>query len=331
MNVIIANKYSEMLKGSQIEIIKFLEGVFNVDYIINEFSNFYFDRMILDITALENYTNLDNLQKLSINFDMTKVILLLDDNEENANTDYLSKIISMGIYNFTRNLDGVKYLLENPNSYRDVAHLHNVNSVNNTLTEAQDSNLTNTRVIGVKSLTKCAGSTTLIYMMKKHLESNYSVNAIEIDKRDFNYFEEDDMISTTSQDFPKELMKRRDTNVILVDLNEYQDTDICNDVIYLLEPSIIRLNTLLKRDRLIFKKLANSKIVLCKSNVANSDLNVFEYETGSKIFYNLPSLDERKNNLKEINGLLSKLGFAKQSTGVVEENNKNKLLGMFKF
>ncbi len=331
MNVIIANKYSEMLKGSQIEIIKFLEGVFNVDYIINEFSNFYFDRMILDITALENYTNLDNLQKLSINFDMTKVILLLDDNEENANTDYLSKIISMGIYNFTRNLDGVKYLLENPNSYRDVAHLHNVNSVNNTLTEAQDSSLTNTRVIGVKSLTKCAGSTTLIYMMKKHLESNYSVNAIEIDKRDFSYFEDDDMISTTSQDFPKELMKRRDTNVILVDLNEYQDTDICNDVIYLLEPSIIRLNTLLKRDRLIFKKLANSKIVLCKSNVANSDLNVFEYETGSKIFYNLPSLDERKNNLKEINGLLSKLGFAKQSTGVVEENNKNKLLGMFKF
>ena len=114
MNVIVANKYKDMLNGLDIEVIKSLEGVYDVDYIINEFSNFYFNRMILDITALKDYNNIDNLQKLSINLDMSKVILLLDESPESSSSAYLSKIISMGIYNFTRNLEGVKYLLQNP-------------------------------------------------------------------------------------------------------------------------------------------------------------------------------------------------------------------------
>ena len=103
MNVIIANKYKEMLLSLDIPVIKSLEGVYDVNDIIENFTNFYFDRMILDITAIKDYTNLDNLQKLSINLDMGKVILLLDDSEESSSSAYLSKLISMGIYNFTRN------------------------------------------------------------------------------------------------------------------------------------------------------------------------------------------------------------------------------------
>ena len=67
MNVIIANKYKDMLMGLNIEIIKSMEGVFEVDEIIDTFSNFYFDRMILDITAIKNYTDLDNLAKAIVN------------------------------------------------------------------------------------------------------------------------------------------------------------------------------------------------------------------------------------------------------------------------
>lgn len=52
MNVIIANKYKEMLMNLDIEVIKSIEGEFDVDEIINNFTNFYFDRMILDITAI---------------------------------------------------------------------------------------------------------------------------------------------------------------------------------------------------------------------------------------------------------------------------------------
>ena len=152
-----------------------------------------------------------------------------------------------------------------------------------------------------------------------------------MDKRDFIYFEDKDMISTTGTELAKELMKRRDANVILVDLNNYSDSDICSDVLYLVEPTTLKLNKLMRRDRRVFEKYANSKIVLNQSNISDGDLNVFEYEAKIKVFYNLPSLDERKSYSREINGLLSKLGFAKQNTGSDDDKNKGKLLGMFKF
>ena len=329
MNVIIANKYRDMLMTLDIEVIKSLEGVYDVNEVIDNFSNFYFDRMILDITALKDYNNIDTLQKLSIHLDMAKIILLLDDSDESSTSQYLSKLISMGIYNFTRNLEGVRYLLQNPNSYRDVAHIHNINVGEDGYYDESLSN--STRVIGVKNLINGAGATTLVYMMMKHLASNYSVCALEVDKRDFLYFDDKEMMSTNSADLPKELMKRRAYNVVIIDLNEYSDPDICNDVIYLIEPSILKLNKLMKRDRRVFEKHANDKIVLNKSNISSSDLNVFEYEAKAKIFYNLPFLDDRNENNREINGLLSKLGFAKLSSSTDDDSSKNKLLGMFKF
>ena len=120
MNVIIANKQQSMLQNLEIDVIKTLEGEFDVDDIIAQFQNFFFQRMILDVTALKNYKDIRNLQKLSITLDMDKVILLLDDSDESGSSSYLSKLISMGIYNFTKNLEGIMYLYNNPNSYRDV-------------------------------------------------------------------------------------------------------------------------------------------------------------------------------------------------------------------
>ena len=55
MNVIIANKYKEMLDSLDIDVIKSMDGEFTVDEIVERFSNFFFQRMILDITALKNY------------------------------------------------------------------------------------------------------------------------------------------------------------------------------------------------------------------------------------------------------------------------------------
>lgn len=328
MNVIIANKYKEMLMSLDIEVIKSIEGIFEVDEIIDNFSNFYFDRMILDITAIKDYQNTDNLQKLSINLDMNKVILLLDDSEESSSRSYLSKLISMGIYNFTRNSEGIRYLLANPNSYRDVAHIHNVNEEVSTF-EGETSG--SSRIIGVKSLTNGAGATTLIYMMKKQLSNNYSVCAIEVDKQDFNYFDDKEMFSTNSSDLPKELMKKRDYNVILVDLNNYSDPDICASVLYLVEPSTIKLNKLLTRNKKVFEEHKKDKIVLTKSFISSSEMADYEYETKSSVYYNLPPLNERSSYNEEIDGLLSKMGFIRQGTNAEESSSKNKLLGMFKF
>ena len=55
MNVMVVNKYKELLMGLNIEVMKSMEGVFNVDEIIDTFTNFYYDKMILDITAIKDY------------------------------------------------------------------------------------------------------------------------------------------------------------------------------------------------------------------------------------------------------------------------------------
>lgn len=327
MNVIVSNKYKDMLSTLEIDVIKSIDGEFTVDEIIDSFSNFFFQRMILDITAVKDYKDLRNIQRLSVNLDMDKVILLLDDSEESASSLYLSRLISMGIYNFTRNKEGIMYLLDHPNSYRDVAHIH---QLENLTEQINDRIITkNLRVLGVKNLTDHAGATTFIYILKKQLENYYNVVALEVDKRDFVYFNDQNMISTTSTDLPMMLMKYKDTDVILIDLNNYESEDVCNDVLYLLEPSVIKLNKLLMVNRTVFNKLAGKKIVLNKSLLTSKDVLDFEYEAKTKIFYNMPPLDERKNNGNYINPFLSKLGFVKQVKQVDE--NKNKIFGLFKF
>ena len=58
--------------------------------------------MILDITALKDYKNIKTLQQLSLSLDVDKVVLLLDASPETSDPEYLSDLISMGIYNFTK-------------------------------------------------------------------------------------------------------------------------------------------------------------------------------------------------------------------------------------
>lgn len=334
MNVIVINKYKEMIANLDIEVIKSLEGTFDVEEIIESLHNFYFDRMIIDVTAIKDYQNAEIFQKLSINFDMNRIILLLDDSEACNSPVYLSKLISIGIYNFTRNSDGIKYLMQTPNSYRDVVHLHLVNdSINNANNIVKNDtiveNETINKVIGVKSLTESAGATTLIYLMKKALENYYSTSIIEVDKNDMHFFDSIDFIRTNGEDLPKELMKKRDCEVILVDLNNYSDPDVCSEVLYLIEPSIMKLNKLLLKDRKLSDRYKNKKIVLNKSFVKNVDLKDFEFETKLKVFANLPCLNDRDDFHNEVSELLISLGLDKIKTNNKDES-KNKLLGMFK-
>lgn len=308
MNVIITNRFRDILKDLNIEIIKSMEGEFEVKEIIDTFSNFYFERMILDITALKDYKNVDNLQKLSISLDMSKVILLLDDDPEFESNTFLSKIISMGIYNFTRNLEGVKYLIEHPHEYKDVAHLHNVSEI---VGEDNTGAVGRCKIIGVKNLTMHAGATSLTFMMKKCLSTAYSVCAMEVDKKDFVYLNDPELISTTTDNFAKELMKHSNVDVIVVDLNDYTDLSLCNDILFLIEPGTLNLNRLLKRDRRVFERYKDKKLVLNRSLLNGEDLVNFEYEANTKVFYNIPPIDERNEDFYEVNRMLAKLGFTK--------------------
>lgn len=321
MNVIISNERQVELANLDIEIIKSINGIFEVDELIQMFSNFFFGRMILDLTALKDYKDVRNLQKLSMSLDVEKIIVLLPDTPECLAPRFLSKLISMGIYNFTTNIDGVNYLLTNPNTYRDVAHLHQIDEQPETPT---GNNLgvgitTNTTILastgnyilGIKNITEHSGATMLTYMLKNTIKNmGRSSLAIEVDKRDFVYFNDKDMISVDNSNLANEVLKHRDTNIIIVDLNKEGNEDVCNEVLYLIEPSTIKLNKLMRRDRKAFEKLAGKKVILAQSILSDSDIKEFEYEANIKVFFALPPLDERSNNDEVLQNLLARLGIA---------------------
>ena len=315
MNVIISNKYQALLANLDIDVIKSINGEFTVDELIAQFSNFYYNKMIIDITAIKDYQNINVIQQLSVNFDMSKVILLLDDSETVNSPVYLSQLVSMGIYNFATDVNVIKFLIDNPNTYKDVASYHNINGFKSPV--LNENVVDNTKgkigqkIIGFKNVTDHAGSTTLIYLLKLHLEKNYKVKAVEVDGNDFIFFNDDDLESVSSVTFNDFLSNNIDYDVILVDLNNSSVENYCNDIIYLIEPGLIQLNKLIRKDNEIFEKLRNKKIVLNRSVLNDKDVEDFEKESGSKVFYNLPYLDDKLDNQPIINDFLSALGFSR--------------------
>ena len=318
MNVSVTNRNKELISNLGIDIMKTRNGEFTPEEIIAEFQNYFYQRMILDITAIKDYNDITNLQKLSISLDMDKVILVLD-GDQTITPEYLSKLVSMGIYNFTQDIAGILYLYKNPNSYRDVAQYHQLNT-----TPVEESKVivqTNPsysmpiakKIIGVKNITKQSGATSLIYMMKRQLEKNYSVVAIEVDKKDFVYFREKNMVSATSMNIGSEIQKYNDFDIILLDVDNSPNAEgLANEMIYLIEPSVIKLNKLTIMDPNIFNRYKNKKVILNQSMLTNKDVLDFEYETRIKMFFNMPPLNERDKNIPILNMFLKKLGFDKQ-------------------
>lgn len=330
MNVIITNRYKSMIQNLEIDIIKEMNGEFEVDEIISTFKNFFFQRMILDITAIKNYNDIKNLQKLSISLDMDKVILLLDNSPESSSREYQSNLISIGIYNFTRNLEGIMYLYNNPNNYRDVAHIHQLVEEPDVISDETGSLVSSigARIVGLKNVTSQSGATTLAYMMKRQLERNYTTVAIEVNKRDFVYFKDSELVTTTESSLNSVISKHRDCDVIIIDINDSSIAEnLCHDVIYLIEPSVIKLNKFMMVNAKKLEKLKNKIVVLNQSMLSSKDVLDFEYESKLKIFFNMPPLDERQTDIHILNSFLIRLGFDRQDTGEIEK--KNRILGLF--
>ena len=109
MDTVVGNKYISILNELNIEVSKKIEGEFEASEIINTFQNYFFNKMFLDITAIKNYKDLTNLQKLSMGINMDKVILLLDAEDPISDSSFfLSKLVGMGIYNFTKDKNNLK-------------------------------------------------------------------------------------------------------------------------------------------------------------------------------------------------------------------------------
>ena len=330
MNVIISNKYQALLASLDIDVIKSINGEFTVDELIAQFSNFYYNKMIIDITAIKGYQDISVIQQLSVNFDMSKVILLLDDSETVNSPMYLSQLVSMGIYNFATNVNVIKFLIDNPNTYKDVASYHNINgfkkpALNENVVDNTKGKI-GQKIIGFKNITDHAGATTLVYLLKLHLEDTYKVKAVEVDGNDFIYFNDNSLASVSSITFNEFLNQNIDSDIILVDLNDSSVENYCDDVIYLIEPGRIQLNKLIRNDNEIFEKLRNKKIVLNRSVLNDKDVEEFEKESGSKVFYNMPYLDDKLDNQPIIKDFLCTLGFSR----IDKESGGSGLFSIFK-
>lgn len=329
MNVIISNKYQSLLASLNIDVIKSINGEFSVDELVQQFQSFYYNKMIIDITAIKGYEDINVMQSLSVNFDMSKVIILLDDSEKVNSPIYISQLISMGIYNFTNDVNTVKYLIDNPNQYKDVANYHNISGFKKpALNERAVDNTKGKigqKVIGFKNVTDHAGATTLVYLLKLHLEKSYKVKAVEVDKNDFVYFNDSSLESISSINFNDFVSQNANYDVILVDINDADIEVYCQDMVYLIEPGLIKLNKLIRKDNSIFEKLRNDKIVLNRSVLNEKDVIDFEKESGSKVFYNLPCLDDKLDDQRVLNEFLTALGFSR-----VEGSHSSGIFSIFR-
>ena len=335
MNVIVANERQNDLANLDVDIIKNMTGSFQVQEIVEMFKNFFYGKMILDVTALKQYSDLRTYEDLIQGLDPDKIVFLLPEGSSLCTPNFLSKLISIGIYNFTTNLKGVKILLKKTNTLKDVEHIQKMASGNSDSSEEESTVSITTKVtdgvtiIGFRNVTEHAGSTTLIYILKKELSNAFgkeNVIAIEVGKSDFGFFGDKNMISVRDVELRDTIEKYSNANVILIDLNQCKEDSYCSDILYLLEPSTLRLNKLIRKNREIFQELKNRKLVLNKSLLLNNDVIDFEKEAGMKVFYNLPPLDERKRNAI-VNDFLMKLGIFQDSS---QDDNSGRIFGLFR-
>ncbi|MBQ8132084.1 MAG: hypothetical protein IJ193_06310 [Bacilli bacterium] len=385
MNVLVLNEQQNQLQNIEVDIIKSITGSFQTSEIVGMFKDFFFNKMILDVTALTDYQNPEIYKELSEGLNPDKVILFLPEGSDLCTSGFLSRLINYGLYNFTTNLDGVVYLINNTNTYKDVEHIKKMAEAeinpsedapveNKTEYEVVNQNQTNTTsnkmpeptdnqsipdtyydmvqkklverpkeqirkkeepvpnnnrvIIGFQNVTDHAGSTSLIYMIKKELDSIYGkgIYAIELEKSDFLSYNDKSMISDTKTEVSKTIQKLVDAKVILIDLNGQEINGLCEDIVYLIEPSIIRLNTLMRRNKLIIAALRGKKTILNKSLLNQKEVSEFEYESGLRIIYNMPPLNDRKRN-EIISDFLRRINVLEPNN---TENQQTGIFGLFR-
>lgn len=344
MNVIVSNKKQNELANLEIDIIKSLNGEYSVSELVEMFKSFFYNKMILDVTAIKDYDSLGTYQELVNGLVPDKIIFLLPEGSKLCTPNFLSHLIDLGIYNFTTDINGVLYLLKKSNTLSDVEHIKNMGNESTSNDEITNNNgdkeikedLVKTSakidngvtVIGFKNVTEHAGSTTLIYMLKKELSRVYgkeAVIAVELNKKDFMYLGDKHLLSIGENEIMTTISTNSSAKIVLVDLNNAVDDSYCGDVIYLIEPTTIKLNKLIQRNRTVFNGLSSKKVILNKSALLNNDVSDFEGEAGIRVFYNMPSLDERKRN-EIIVDFLVKLGLLNKNSN----NNSGGIFGLFR-
>lgn len=329
MNVIVANERKNELSTLDIDVIKSVEGIYDVNELIEMFNNFFFNKMILDVTSIKDYNDYNNLKKLFESIDANKVILYLNDISNNK--EFISDLITLGVYNFTLNYSELLELFNNPKEYKDVSSLQITKSsfdINKEIDEElgvnQGSEFTfedfvlpdkydgNKKIIGVVNLTDHAGATTLVVQMIKQLNINYKAIGIEMNKQDFVFFDTPNLFSCMSkEDVLKKIKEHKDVDAVIVDLNTIDSREFCTDVIYLVEPGTIKITKLIRKNGKIFEELSGEKIIINRTNMDDSQVAEFEVESKIKIFSVVSNFRDNLDRVISVDKLLVKLGYSK--------------------
>lgn len=326
MNVVTANQNKEIIDRLDIDIIKRIDGEYELRELLGKFVNLYFNKMIIDITSIKNYKDIKIIEELAKVVDPSRVILLLNNDPELNTPLYMSTLINCGFYNFTRNFEGIKFLYNTPNTYENVKHLMLSDAEQKAQMGAYIASQNvvfkeiKRQVIGLQNISVHAGSTSLVNMMVRQLRDN-GINAVGIEmfKQDLIFYHEKFLFSCMNrQDLENKLRELTDCEAVIIDLNEFGEADkYCDEILYIIEPSYVKLTKMIKKNRNVLVEHKDDKILLNMSFVNNQEVPDFEYETKLKIFDNLPPLNDRNRNLPEINGLLGKLGFILNSSNNV--------------
>lgn len=351
MNVIVANEKNNELASLNVDIIKSVSGVYDALEIVEMFRSFFYNKLILDVTALKNQEDIRSYEVIAQGLDVDKVIFLMPEGSKLCTASFLSRLISIGIYNFTSNINGVSYLIKKTNTLKDVEHIvsavnmqrsseagaavttigsGNVNNRPNQEVTAAPIETDGCFIVGFRNVTLSAGASTLIYMLKKELALTYgqdNVGALEVNKNDFILFNEKNMHSCRTDDLAANVERLSTLSILLVDLNDCMDDSFCKEIVYLVEPSTFKLNRLLRRNSAVFTKLTDKKVVLNQSMLLNNDVFDFEREAGIRVFFNIPPLDERKRN-GVIGEFLDKLGLL--NGNFHGSGGNNKIFGLFR-
>lgn len=327
MNIIVTNKYRDLIYGTNIEILKELNGLYKVSQIANSFNSIFYKKIIIDATAIQDFPKESVLKELSKSFDMDKLILFLPPDNPPPKR-FLSFLVSLNIYNFTDNARGLLELVQKSNTIENVKEFSKPEITENVVVqEDKDDDLYSNKgriVLGISNIEKNIYSSKFIYMLKCELEAlGKRVLSLEVDKKNFIFYRSEDMVSLSSNQLNSYLNNSFGYDVILIDSDNMLE-NYCDDVIYLLDPSLWEVNKLLFSDRLIFQKLKGKKIVFVNSLLSDQDVDQFAKEANISVYYNIAPLNDRKNN-KELDKLLFKLGI------ISEKNEKSEKKGLFDF
>ena len=313
-NVIISNLNNNFFEYLNIEVVDKKEGIFTVDEIINMYANYVYDRLIIDISCIKDYANIKEIAKLATNLDSSKIILILNDDKKVMNVEYINALINMGIYNFTKNKNVLLDLIKLPNSFNEVSYLLNnkdmfsdkvfidekLETVINEEVEIHD---VKPKIIGFKKATSEAGATTLIYLMHSYLSTKTDVISVEVDKNDFSIYKKDNMIKCSNDELNNVINSNNDKKIMLIDLNKSNNYEICDEIIYLIEVSKIKLGKLLFSNINGLEELKDKKVILNKSILTEDLISTFEKNSGIKMMYKVPPLNDYYINNYEIEKL----------------------------